>query len=216
MTLSASDKSNWPAMLPGFDHIRRMWDNSSGLVAARISPGEFYVSRQEEMITTVLGSCVSACIRDTKTGVGGMNHFMLPGGTAEKSGAWGGEEILTTRYGLAAMESLVNEILKNGGRRERLELKLFGGGKVLAMEAGNVGERNIEFARNFAHTEGFRVVSEDLGSSYPRKVNYFPRTGKVMMRRLRSLQCQAVIDQEKKYEASLAPKKQAAGSIDLF
>ncbi|MBT4519432.1 MAG: chemoreceptor glutamine deamidase CheD [Halieaceae bacterium] len=216
MTHAPSHKSNWPKVLPGFENIQRMWDVSQKLCSARISPGEFYVSRHNELITTVLGSCVSACVRDTRTGVGGMNHFMLPGGGAEQQVPMGGAEILTTRYGLAAMESLINEILKAGGSRDRMELKLFGGGKVLAMEVNNVGERNIIFAKNFALAEGFKIMSEDLGGEYPRKVNYFPRTGKVMVRRLRSLQCQAVIDQEKKYEASLAPKKEAAGSIDLF
>lgn len=215
MSEMTPDKSSWPTMLPGFNHISRFWDMTHTLCAAKVLPGEYYVTQHSEMITTVLGSCISACIRDPITGVGGMNHFMLPGDSRKKEGKWGGIDGLETRYGIAAMESLVNEILKLGARKERLELKLFGAGKILAMEINNIGERNIIFAKEFAQLEGLAIAAEDLGGPHPRKVNYFPRTGKVLIRRLRSLQNQAVATQEKSYEATIA-KREPDGAIELF
>lgn len=211
----SQDTSGWPPVPQGFSHISRLWDSTHNLCAARILPGEYYVTPNDEIITTVLGSCVSACIRDPLTGVGGMNHFMLPGAGQNGSGSWSGDDSLTTRYGIAAMESVVNDILSQGARKCDLEVKLFGGGKVLAMEVNNVGERNVEFVRDFVRVEGLSVVAEDLGGTHPRKVNYFPRTGKVMVRRLRSLQNQTVANQDRAYEATME-KRKSPGEIELF
>ncbi len=215
MSALSQNRDSWPVVLPGFEHISRIWDSTQNLCASRILPGEYYVTSSDEIITTVLGSCVSACIRDPLSGVGGMNHFMLPGNTEKRMDKWGGDDCLASRYGIAAMEMLINDLLKLGSKKDRLELKLFGGGKVLAMEVNNVGERNVQFVRQFVKTEGISIIAEDLGESYPRKVNYFPKTGKVMIRRLRSLQNQAVLNQEKGYESTLG-KKQVPGEIDLF
>jgi len=212
----APDRDTWPKVLPGFEHVSRIWDSTQNLCASRILPGEYYVTTNDEIITTVLGSCVSACIRDPFSGAGGMNHFMLPGNTDKRMDKWGGDDCLASRYGIAAMEMLINDLLKLGSRKDRLELKLFGGGKVLAMDVNNVGERNVQFVRNFVKEEGIAVLAEDLGETFPRKVNYFPKTGKVMIRRLRSLQNQAISDQEQSYAKSFAKKKEAPGSIDLF
>lgn len=215
MGAMTSNRDTWPAVLDGFGGITRIWDPKNNLCAAKILPGEYYVTRQHEIITTVLGSCISACIRDPLSGVGGMNHFMLPGDTSKSLSQWGGGECVETRYGIAAMETLINDIIKQGCRKDRLELKLFGGGKVLAMDVNNVGERNIEFARQFVRAEGFAIAAEDVGGPHPRKVNFFPRTGKVMIRRLRSLQTQAIVDQEKSYESDLA-SNEGPGEIELF
>ncbi len=198
-----------------FSQISRSWDANNGICVARILPGEYYVTGNDEMITTVLGSCVSACIRDPSTGVGGMNHFMLPGSSQVNVSTWGGQECLTTRYGIAAMEILVNDILKRGARKDQLELKLFGGGEVLSMEVNNIGQRNIEFVRQFALTESMHAVAEDLGGPYSRKINYFPKNGKVLVRRLRSLQSKTIIDREKNYESNLVHEA-ASGGIELF
>src|SRR5690606_35591093 len=125
--------------LPGFEHISRYWDDQHGCVSAKILPGEFYVTRHDELLVTVLGSCVTACIRDRETGVGGMNHFML---------AEGGDDLVgpSARYGVYAMEILINHLLKNGARRQNLEAKVFGGGRVLSSLAGAmIGERNADF-----------------------------------------------------------------------
>ena len=181
---------------------------------AKVLPGEYYVSRQDEIISTVLGSCVAACVRDPVTKVGGMNHFMLPG-ESNRNGGWGGEGGLVTRYGIAAMENLINDILKQGSEKSRLEFKLFGGGAVLAMEQNNIGDRNIAFVRDFIETEGFQVLAEDLGGPHPRKVNYYPATGRVMVRKLRSLQSRVVADKENAYRANIQ-RKESPGEIELF
>jgi len=208
-------KETWPEVLPGFSHILRFWDRAHEICSAKILPGEYYVTSSEESITTVLGSCVSACVRDPRTGVGGMNHFMLPGESRDQSSQAKSNSVLATRYGIAAMESMINDILKLGARKDQLELKLFGGGKVLAMEINRIGDRNIEFVREFVKTEGLDAVSEDLGGTYPRKVIYFPRTGKVLMKKLRGLQSKVIADREKSYEKSVVAKP-VATAIELF
>ncbi len=198
--------------LPGFEHIKHYWDNKHESYTARIMPGEFFVSTTNEMIATVLGSCVSACIRDVKSGVGGMNHFMLPEG--EKCPSSGACLSTSARYGTYAMEQMINTILSHGGRRERLEIKLFGGGKVL-QSMTDIGNRNIQFVRDYLRMEALMVASEDLGGTHPRKVLYFPASGRVLMRKLPISQDESVCQRELQYQSSLI-EKPIAGEIDLF
>jgi chemotaxis protein CheD len=202
-----------PRALRGFSHINRYWDKIHGMYAAKILPGEYYITLQGELIVTVLGSCVSACIRDRVFGIGGMNHFMLPVGAegASTSSTWNSA---ATRYGNFAMEALINDILKNGGRRENLEVKVFGGGMVLE-HMTNVGKQNIAFVREFMRTEGLKLLAEDLGDIYPRKVYYFPQSGKVKMKKLRSVHNNTIIERETSYMDSLETKP-IEGEIDLF
>lgn len=181
-----------PNTLKGFERINRYWDKTRGLYGAKILPGEFYVTIHDELICTVLGSCISACIRDAKTGIGGMNHFMLPStGESEQIGS-------ANRYGNFAMENLINEILKNGGKRENLEVKIFGGGKILT-NMTDVGLRNIQFVREYIHMENLKLVSENVGDVFPRKIAYFPASGKALMKRLKSLHNDTVVTRERKY-----------------
>ncbi len=194
--------------LPGFEKINRYWDKTRGIYGAKILPGEFYVTMKDESISTVLGSCISACVRDRKLGIGGMNHFMLPATTDE--GAMGS----ANRYGNFAMENLINEILKNGGKRDNLEVKVFGGGKIL-QNMTDVGLRNIQFVREYLHLENLQVVSEDVGDICPRKVIYFPASGKALMKKLRSLHNETVITREKTYMHDLDDKPDS-GDIELF
>jgi chemotaxis protein CheD len=199
--------------LPGFEHIKRAWNDAYGAYAARLNPGEYYVTKNNECIYTTLGSCISACIRDRITGVGGMNHFMLPVSMGE--GSWKDAGLnSSTRYGNFAMEHMINEILKNGGIRQNLEVKLFGGGRILA-NMTNIGLRNIEFARNYVETEGLRVISEDVGDAFPRMVVFFPATGKVRVKRLRSLHNNTIAEQETKY-LHMIEEKPVSGDIELF
>ena len=203
-----------PPMLPQFGHINRYWDPALGSFVAKLLPGEYYVSLHGEAICTVLGSCVSACIRDRTRGIGGMNHFMLPIDQSSGTGAWSEGVSAATRYGNIAMEMLVNDLLKQGARRQNLEVKLVGGGKVLAA-ATDVGANNIEFVRRYVETEGFAVAGEDLGETYPRKVYYFPDTGKVRVKKLLKLNNTTIVDREKAYLQNLkaAPK---SGGVELF
>lgn len=179
--------------------------------AAKILPGEFYFTAKDMMIVTVLGSCVSACLRDRVNGVGGMNHFMLP-----DSGDADGPVSASTRYGTYAMEVLINELLKAGARRENLEAKVFGGGNVLrGLTVMNVGERNARFVREYLHAESIRIVAEDLNDIHPRKVYFFPRSGKVLVRKLRQLNNNTLVNREQDY-ASRLQTGDVTGSVDLF
>jgi len=179
--------------------------------AAKLMPGEFYVTGSDMALVTVLGSCVAACIRDTRTGVGGMNHFMLP----ESSGG-DGVATASARYGTYAMEILINTILKQGGRRGSLEAKVFGGGNVLeGLAAANVGPRNAAFVREFLETEGIPVRAADLEDIYPRKVYFFPKTGRAMVRKLRSANTGALVAREREYSRYLVTLP-SSGNVELF
>jgi chemotaxis protein CheD len=182
--------------------------------SAKILPGEFYVSSQGEMISTVLGSCVSACIRDPIMGVGGMNHFMLP---ATKENLMEISKLNdAARYGNFAMEEMINVILKAGGKKENLEVKLFGGGKVLAgMNTLDIGSKNISFVRGYVTLENLNVISSDLGDVYPRKVLYFSETGKVKMKKLKTVHNKTIAAREKSYKEKIS-KKPISGDIELF
>ena len=214
--ISASQsKSQLPAVAAGFEHVKRYWDPGCDRWSAKILPGEYFVTRSDEAITTVLGSCIAACIRDPATRIGGMNHFMLPeDGSPGKSSWIDGPGGLATRYGSYAMESLINELMKLGARRDRLEVKLFGGGRILSSMT-DVGQKNIAFARDFLKVEGFKIAAEDVGDVCPRRVIYFPATGVVMLKRLRALDVSAIAQRESIYLTRLATKP-AGDDVELF
>ena len=187
-----------------FAHIRRMRDSRFPHEIASILPGEYFVSREPMVVYTVLGSCISACVRDPVAGVGGMNHFMLPAPTEFQSGdSWGGE---SARYGSFAMEQLINDILKRGGQKNRLEVKLFGAGKIYD---GNidVGARNTEWVLSYVKTEGLSVVGRDLGDVYPRKIYYFTESGRVLMKRIERVKNQTIYERECEYQNRLRQKQ---------
>jgi len=212
--IAPDDAQPLPA-LPQFTHIQRYWDQSHASFVARVLPGEFYVTRHAEAVATVLGSCVSACIRDTRLNVGGMNHFMLPLDASMGVSAWGEAASSATRYGNVAMERLVNEILKLGGRREDLEIKLVGGGHVLAEMTTDIGKRNIEFVRHFIQQEGYQIFGEDLGDRFARRVIYFPQSGRMRVRKLVTERDEGLAAQERAYLKSLDTTP-LEGEIELF
>ena len=180
-------------------------------VLVKIGPGEHYVTgKPDEIITTVLGSCVAACICDPVAAVGGMNHFMLP---ASESGAWGGV-IGSLRYGNFAMERLINDILKRAGRRERLEAKIFGGGDVLGSGAP-IGHRNADFAESYLRAEGIRVSAHHLRGHAARRVKYFPLSGRAMMLELPMLNENAVAAREVRFREELT-RSMPKDVIELF
>ncbi len=188
------------------------FDRHFNCEAVKILPGEYFVTQRDLVIVTVLGSCVSVCLRDHVSGIGGMNHFMLPGNND------GGISPISAsaRYGVYAMELLINHLLKLGARRNCFEAKVFGGGSVLrGMTANNIGDRNVEFVRDYLHTEHIPVVAEDLLDIYPRKVYYFPATGRVMVKKLKSLHNTTLLDREMEYSMRIK-RVPVAGDIDLF
>jgi len=191
------------------------FDRTFDCDAAKILPGEYYYTAKNMLIVTVLGSCVSACIRDRVSGLGGMNHFMLPD-SGDSSGNSSSPVSASMRYGTHAMEILINDLLKAGARRENMEAKVFGGGAVLrGFSAMNVGERNAAFVMNFLKTEKMRVVAEDLNDIYPRKVYFFPRTGRVLVKKLMQTHNDTLAKRELDYAKRLKVQP-VSGDIDLF
>ncbi|WP_114239910.1 chemoreceptor glutamine deamidase CheD [Dyella sp. C9] len=201
-------------ILPGFEHLRRFWDPAHACVTVKVLPGEYYVSTQEEMISTVLGSCVSACVYDRNRRIGGMNHFMLPEPLGGERGSWADTVGRAARYGNDAMEQLINAILKAGGQRANLEVKVFGGGRVLATMT-DIGQRNISFVRRYLEAEHLAVRAEDLGDVHPRHVQFFPSTGKARVRQLRNRTDAVLVDGERLYLKRLA-NDPIKGEVELF
>ena len=163
------------------------------------------------MIVTVLGSCVSACIRDPQAGIGGMNHFMLAQHT---SGGWG-NDLRSARFGNFAMEKLHQRAHQGGRRRERLEVKVFGGGNVTD-SSNAVGTDNAEFVLRYLQAEGLRCAAQDLGGSHPRRIHYYPQTGRVVRRLLGVGESYLVRREETDYEKRLQAEKKTFGDIELF
>lgn len=176
--------------------------------AVKVLPGEYFVSEDNIVITTVLGSCISACLWDRRVQLGGMNHFMLPDNdSADRSG----------RYGSYAMELLINEMLKKGARRETMQAKIFGGAQVMrGFATMNVGERNTAFVIDYLRAERIPVVSEDVLDIFPRKVCFFPATGKAMVKRLAATHGSTLVAQEKLGNAQKMAQVTHGGSVVLF
>lgn len=194
--------------------VRRYRDAQHGLTVARLLPGDCYATDQDEILDTVLGSCVAACVRCPRLQMGGMNHFMLPRPSGVERDSWSDVVGRGTRYGAAAMERLINMLLSRGARRDELEIKIFGGARVLAT-VSDIGDHNIRFVREYLAREGLRIVAEDVGDVYPRHVRYYARSGRVRVRKLGSATSRGVGAREAKLLEALdhAP---IGGSIDLF
>lgn len=188
--------------------VKTYWDAKVNSLATIVLPGDHYVSDRADLaLVTLLGSCVAACIRDTEMGLGGLNHFLLPDG-GESSG---GQRSL--RYGVYAMEALINDIIKRGGRKDRLEAKVFGGGNVIDTSSQRtVGDKNSSFVLEYLEREGVPVTARDLGGTRARRIFFFPTNGRVSVLRLEPT---VVRDQEirLKDRVEKAPK---AGTVELF
>ena len=174
-------------------------------IAVKVLPGEYSVGGGDTLIATTLGSCIAVCLWDRELRLGGLNHFMLPDGD-QGSG----------RYGAYAMELLLNEMMKRGAERARLQAKIFGGARVIAgMGTLNVGERNTRFVQRYLATEQIPVVGQDVLDTCPRKVCFFPDSGKAMVKRLgASVDTGALWRQER--DAAQRAVSSATGSVELF
>ena len=152
--------------------------DAGGRPLHKIHIGGVWAGRTPGVVRTVLGSCIAVCLRDPRAQVGGMNHFLLPAGCSG--------DAVSARYGVHAMEILINECMAHGAAREALEAKVFGGGHVLRMREtdGNVPQSNIKFALRFLETENIPVVSRDLGGYAAREVYFFTDTGRTLLKRL--------------------------------
>jgi chemotaxis protein CheD len=187
------------------------YDRDFDTDAAKILPGEYYVTARDMVLVTVLGSCVSACVRDRASGVGGMNHFMLPDSNLENS-----VNNVSARYGTYAMEMMINQLLKIGAQRKNLEAKVFGGASVInGFASANVGGRNAEFVLDYLNTEGIRLAGQDLLDVFPRKVYFFPNSGRVLVKKLRKMHNETIIEREQAYRSRLKAAD-IQGDVELF
>lgn len=209
---------NVPAGLPDVASLKRLrrrdheasfvfHDPGFGRAAVKVLPGEFFVYDQDIVVTTTLGSCVAACLHDAGACVGGMNHFMLPdSGDGGESG----------RFGAFAMELLINEMLKRGARRGGMTAKIFGGGQVVKSLAGtSIGDKNVAFVRSFLAQENVPITASDVLDIYPRKIVQFPRSGKVLCKRLPATHGAEYEAQEARYRAQLVQQPRG-GDVELF
>jgi len=187
-----------PKALPNFGHIKRYWDFSRNNFIAKILPGEVYVTKNHELISTLLGSCIAVCMRDKINKVGGMNHFKLPttDGNSRASAN-------NANYGLYAMELLINEIMKNGGNRANLECRVFGGGKVISSVSSDIGDKNIAFVKHFLKEERIRVIQQKTGGTSGMHVYYHPITGHAFSIALDESHSKKVKEEEKRYVAKV-------------
>lgn len=179
-----------------------------------LNAGEYFATKNGQVLYTVLGSCIATCIYDEGKKVGGMNHFLLPGMVRP-------DEILSSevgRYGMFAMELLIGEIIKLGARREKLQAKLFGGGRVLAFrkEDGNVTESNIGFARKFLELEGIPTVKQDVGGTHGRKILFFTDTNRVLLKRFDVRKEQKFVSGEEAYKGRVFQKRREKSPVILF
>ena len=179
--------------------------------AMKILPGEFYATAEDEVIVTVLGSCVAACLLDPIAMVGGMNHFMLP----LKQGEPDRDMFFAARYGAAAMEYLINNLLHLGAQRDRIVAKAFGGGKVMRGMTTDIGAKNVEFVREFLRNEDIPIWSEDMGGPFPRKVYFFPHTGQVLVKRMERIHNNTILNRELTYIQEVTGQPMD-GDVELF
>ena len=188
------------------------YDNRFERQAVKILPGEYYATRNNTMIVTVLGSCVSVCLRDAKNGVAGMNHFLLPSDHHREPQEYGS----AARYGMFAMELLINEMQKMGAERRYLQAKIFGGGNVLkGLTVNNIGELNADFIVQYLIAEHIPVLASDLLGIYPRKVYFLPENGQVLVKKIKKLNNSTIMDRESIYRMRLREEKQPT-DVDIF
>ena len=198
--------------MPAENSPTRYFDKQFGMEAAKILPGEYFATDKDVVLVTVLGSCVAACIRDTRVGVGGMNHFMLPRSERDPSSPVS----MSARYGTFAMEILINQLIKMGGQRMSMEAKVFGGGNVLrGFTTNNIGESNADFVLEYLRNEGIRIAAEDMLGVHPRKIYFFPRTGKVLVKKIRELHNHTIVERESEYNMRLR-NVVVGGDVEMF
>ncbi len=190
----------------------RYFDRDFRVQAVKILPGQYYAASGDAAITTVLGSCVSTCLWDPVRRIGGMNHFMLPGDTE----AFASPVKASARFGVYAMEVLINEMIRMGADRRRMVAKVFGGGRVLqGFGLLDVGAKNCEFVLEFLSTECIPVVAQDLLDIYARKVHFFPETGKAQLKKLHILPNDTVQRREREYMSTLGQSSRG-GEVEIF
>jgi chemotaxis protein CheD len=190
---------------------RRFFSQPHNAYVVKIFAGDWVISQDpREMLATILGSCVSACVRDPALNIGGMNHFLLP---SDPTNEVARDD--AARYGVQAMELLINGLLMRGAQKSRLEFKVFGGGNV-TNNSSRIGSKNAAFIRQFLRDEGYIITSEDLEGNLPRSLHYYPTNGRVMMRKLQRKEDMLVVEEEAKYQTRINQKPKSTGDVELF
>ncbi len=201
--MSQSDYDNIP---------NRYFDRHFNCDAVKILPGEFFATKESTLIVTVLGSCVSVCLRDPNKNIAGMNHFLLPNDESVNPSVLSD----SARYGVYAMELLINQMMKMGANKKNLQAKIFGGGNVLkGFTQNNVGQRNAEFVVDYLKAEHIPILASDLLDHFPRKVYFFASSGEVKVRKIKSLHNSTIIDRESEYRMKIRNSAKS-GDVDLF
>ena len=193
------------------------WQNHKRIT---IDPGEYYVAHEDVLITTLLGSCVAACLYDPYNKIVGMNHFLLSSRRYAKD-----MPVCTTdagRYGIHSMELLINEMWNRGAQRGNLKAKAFGGGSILKpVDAFTssffaVGEVNVRFIRAFLRNEKIPLVSSDLGGTVGRVINFYSEDFSVYVRKMVAKSTNVVKREEKYWEKSIQQQEESETQIDLW
>lgn len=194
------------APAPVTPRLANLSAHEAGLVQHSISVGEMHASPTPVEVRTLLGSCVAACLYDPVAKVGGMNHFLLPKGSPT--------ELLNARFGVHAMETLINELMREGADRRRLVAKLFGGANVLAVvtQRPTVGERNAEFARAFLEREKIPLQASRLGGENGLEVRFHTHTGRVFVKPIQKDLAELETLERKEQQAPA----QESGTVDLW
>lgn len=200
--------------LKGAQGPERYFDKIENRNVVKIYSGGYYASEgrdANEMIATVLGSCIACCLYDPDIKIGGMNHFLLPGdGSASQSSA---------RFGVNAMELLINDMLKRGAKKNNMLVKIFGGANMLE-GMSRVGDKNISFIKDFLTAEKLRIISEDVGGTASRRLHFYPYDGKALVRKVaQDKEQEQLMQREKEYMASIAKvvvAKPAEDDVTLF
>lgn len=175
------------------------FDQRLNVDTVKLLPGEYFVTAKDMALSTVLGSCVSACLYDQQSKIGGMNHFMLP--SSEDSS---GLPIECARFGGYAMDVLIRELLKNGARKQNLVAKVFGGGNVQpAMVTSAIGSQNAKFVKKYLAERKIPILAGDLEGLYPRKLHFFPQSGRVLLKKLRVSHNNTIVEREQNYSRLL-------------
>ena len=186
-------------------NVVRFHDAAAGLDVIQVMPGTLYVTDSSECITTILGSCISVCLRDPIRNIGGLNHFMLPGSLNDRSTD-------SNTYGHFAMSELIKQMKTLGATMGQCEAKIFGGGCMFP-NGQAIGLRNIEFTTEYLKNLDINITSEDVGLSFSRRIRFYNDIGKVMVKRLRSLHNKQISKQERDYESYLSSIEQKNGSF---
>jgi len=176
-----------------YDGIRRYYDQNIEMTIVKLITGDCYFTNEtREMIVTIVGASMSVCLMDYSSKVGGMTHVLLPKG---------GSTTQENKCGKSAIEKLVKGLLKNGAKKERIKAKIFGGGNIA--NNGIIGENNIEFVKQYLTKENIEIIGEDIGGDAPRRLHFFPDTGKSIIRKLRRKEDYKIVDVEEDYQRQI-------------